>query len=215
MAGSRQVSNDNGPDKQGQANAAIPLDSAPQSAPVQKVILNVCDSNPKGLTHEELRDPVATKDLQATRKATKTKKKASTPKIKPMTSEEKFGYWLDVAQYDLESAKDNLSAKRFLWSVFMCQQAIEKLAKGLYTLYVSDNTPYTHNINLIFDHFRDKLPAALQDRYDFFEYLTSCYINNRYPSFKETLSKRIDEPKAKETVSQTDEAFAWLLTLKP
>ena len=53
-----------------------------------------------------------------------------------MTAEEKYAYWLELASYDLESAGAMNAAGRWFYVVFMCQQAIEKLCKGLYTLSV-------------------------------------------------------------------------------
>jgi HEPN domain-containing protein len=44
-----------------------------------------------------------------------------------VNTQEKFEYWLDAAQYDLESANHNYKSKRWLYVAFMCQQAIEKL----------------------------------------------------------------------------------------
>jgi len=72
-----------------------------------------------------------------------------------MNAQEKYEYWLDIAQYDLETANSMLSSGRWLYVVFMCQQATEKLAKGLYTLYVDDNIPRIHNIKTIVERFED------------------------------------------------------------
>ena len=48
-----------------------------------------------------------------------------------MTSQQKYEHWLDIAQYDLETAKSMLLSGRWLYVAFMCQQAAEKLSKGL------------------------------------------------------------------------------------
>jgi HEPN domain-containing protein len=58
-----------------------------------------------------------------------------------MDAQEKYAYWLDIAQYDLETANAMFDSGRWLYVVFMCQQALEKLAKGLYVLYIDDNIP--------------------------------------------------------------------------
>ncbi|MDR0308069.1 MAG: HEPN domain-containing protein [Chitinispirillales bacterium] len=36
--------------------------------------------------------------------------------------------------------------RRWLYVVFMCQQAMEKLVKGLYNYYIGDDVPRIHNI---------------------------------------------------------------------
>lgn len=133
-----------------------------------------------------------------------------------MNAQEKYDYWLDAAQYDLDSAQAMYASGRWLYVAFMCQQAIEKLVKGLYTLYVGDNVPKTHNISALVQAFEDKLFEAVTDqRYDFFDRLRAFYINTRYTDFKQKMSQSIDEKTAETYLRQSREVFAWLLTLKP
>ena len=44
----------------------------------------------------------------------------------------KIDYWIDIAQYDLETARAMLKSGRFLYVGFMCHQVIEKIFKGFY-----------------------------------------------------------------------------------
>ncbi len=39
-----------------------------------------------------------------------------------MTPEEKVEHWLDIAEYDLETAAAMQKSGRYLYTVFMCQQ---------------------------------------------------------------------------------------------
>ncbi len=48
-----------------------------------------------------------------------------------MNVEEKIEYWLDIASYDLKTARAMLRTKRFLYVGFMCHQVIEKVKKYL------------------------------------------------------------------------------------
>ena len=131
-----------------------------------------------------------------------------------MNEQEKYEYWLDIAKYDLDTAEAMLTSKRWLYVVFMCQQSVEKLVKGLYTLYIDDNIPRTHNIKPILERFEDKLPHTIpEEANDFFDTLSSYYLNNRYPDYMKKLSDLINEPEAKETLARTKEVFKWLLTL--
>ena len=133
-----------------------------------------------------------------------------------MNAQEKYEFWLDIARYDLKTANAMYSSGRWLYVVFMCQQAVEKLVKGLYTLYVDDNVPRVHNIKLIVECFKDKLPVEVQkERFVFFDTLSAYYLNNRYPDFISKLSPQIKKREAGAVLSQTKEVFAWLLTLKP
>jgi HEPN domain-containing protein len=133
-----------------------------------------------------------------------------------MTDEQKYEYWLDIAEYDLGTAEAMLKGGRWLYVLFMCQQAVEKLVKGLYILYVDDNVPRTHNIRVLVEAFESKLPLGVpQDRYNYFDNLTQYYLNNRYPEYISKLSSQVKESEANSILSKTKEVFAWLLTLKP
>jgi len=124
-----------------------------------------------------------------------------------MTAEEKYEYWLDIAEYDFETAKAMLSGGRWLYVVFMYQQAIEKLVKGLYILYVDDDVPRLHNIKTVF--------KRIEEKYDFFDTLTAYYLNNRYPEYINKLSLTVGKDVAVKILAKTEEKFKWLLTLHP
>jgi HEPN domain-containing protein len=130
--------------------------------------------------------------------------------------QEKYEYWLDIAQYDIDTAEVMLKSGRWLYVVFMCQQAVEKLVKGLYVLYVDDDVPKTHNIRILVEKFEHLLPETVtDDQYTLFENLTIHYINGRYADYKQKLSERLNEQAATDLYNQTRGIFAWLLTLKP
>lgn len=58
-----------------------------------------------------------------------------------MDNKEKYGYWEDIAEYDLGTAEAMLLSGRYLYVVFMCQQAVEKLVKGLFVLHKGEEPP--------------------------------------------------------------------------
>ena len=134
-----------------------------------------------------------------------------------MTKEEKSNYWIELAQYDLDTAVAMFSTGRWFYVVFMCQQAIEKWCKGLYTLYVDDNVPKIHNIKTIFSHFKEKLPITVVDDETgrFFDTLSAQYITYRYPDFNNMPGKQTGKDEAEAILARTREVYAWLLTLKP
>ena len=71
-----------------------------------------------------------------------------------MNSREKYEYWLELAEYDIESAKVMLNGGRYMYVAFMCQQSIEKLTKGIYTLFTDNDAPMVHNIWTIFKQLK-------------------------------------------------------------
>jgi len=134
-----------------------------------------------------------------------------------MTEREKYEYWLEYAKADLDTAEFMVESRRWLYVSYMCQQAIEKLVKGLFGLYINfDDIPRVHNITRLINDFADKLPQAInRDTLDFFNLLSDYYLNNRYPEYIQQLKERMAEGNSREVLIKTKEAFAWLLTLTP
>jgi len=134
----------------------------------------------------------------------------------PLTPEEKYNYWLSYAQNDMDSAEVMIQSGRWFYAVFICQQAIEKLVKGLYILYVDDNVPRLHDINSIFDRFKDKLPKSpSDDRVELFDTLSQFYLRSRYPDYTSALASVTNSGTAQSIYKKTKEAFQWLLAMKP
>jgi len=108
-----------------------------------------------------------------------------------MDSFEKFKYWESKAIYDLETARVMLRTGRYLYVVFMAQQAIEKIVKGLYVLYIDREPPRSHNIWLIIkglmevEQFTGNHVLFKAQEYKlFFSDLLFYYIAERYPDYK-------------------------------
>jgi len=134
----------------------------------------------------------------------------------PLTTEDKFEYWLNYARNDLDSADFMLKSGRWFYTLFMCQQAIEKLAKGLYILYVDDNVPRLHDINNILDRFKDKLTEQLsEEQVKLFDTLSQFYLRSRYPDYTSVLASLTTRETAQAIYEKSKEAFQWLLTMKP
>jgi HEPN domain-containing protein len=123
----------------------------------------------------------------------------------------------------LETAGAMLASKRYLYVVFMCQQSIEKLVKGLFVMFCNQEPPRTHNIAHIFKRIIESIDKANQpedfirksDQYNaFFVKLLAYYIAERYPSYKEKLSQAVDQQEATDVLALTEEVFVWLISLK-
>jgi HEPN domain-containing protein len=134
----------------------------------------------------------------------------------PLTAEEKYQFWLSYAQNDMNSAEVMFQSGRWFYTIFMCQQAIEKLIKGLYILYIDDNVPRLHDINSIFDRFKDKLSEhPTDDQETLFDTLSQFYLRSRYPDYTSTLASIATSDTAHSIYEKSRRAFQWLLTMKP
>ena len=133
-----------------------------------------------------------------------------------MTSKEKYDYWKTYAERDLDAAEAMHESGRWFYVIFMCQQAVEKLTKGIYNLYVGDDVPRTHNIELLANRIEDSSDISFEeDKYKLFQSLTKYYLADRYPDFLSEASGLISEEEANNILDKTKEVFTWLLTLKP
>lgn len=142
-----------------------------------------------------------------------------------MDNKEKYSYWEEYAQYDLDTAGVMFDTGRFLYSVFMCQQAVEKIVKGIFVLYTGEEPIKTHNIAFVFntlcdrDEFRKHVTDddfnRWKDEYlPIFVRLLAFYISARYPAYKEKLTSMLTKEEAQEIMDKTKEVFIWVQSLK-
>lgn len=61
----------------------------------------------------------------------------------------KIKYWIDISDYDLETAEAMFDTKRYLYVGFMCHQSIEKIFKGCYTKIKSETAPFSHSLSYL------------------------------------------------------------------
>ena len=115
--------------------------------------------------------------------------------------------WIQRSEYDLETADAMLKSGRFLYVLFMCQQAIEKILKAIYAQQRKQIPPRTHNLPYLVDFL--KLEVFEQDKVFIFE-LNQFYIGDRYPGKQSELSKITTEDKAKVYLKRTQEVFQCL-----
>lgn len=131
-----------------------------------------------------------------------------------MDRKEKYTYWLDISEYDMVTADSMFGSDRYLYVVFMCQQALEKLAKGLHCYFIDDNVPRVHNISFILNKVIDKLDIDVdEETFALCDRLAAYYLQGRYPSYKEKISKLINKDEAKEVLELSKEVFSWMKSL--
>ena len=66
-----------------------------------------------------------------------------------MNQQEKVQYWVELSEYDFETAEAMFTSKRYLYVGFMCHQTIEKILKSYFVSRILDNPPYTHNLSYL------------------------------------------------------------------
>lgn len=124
--------------------------------------------------------------------------------------DEKVKYWVDLSEYDLETAKAMLDTKRYLYVGFMCHQTIEKGLKAVIAK-TGDFPPKIHN--LIELSKKASLYYMFSDtQKDFVMELNPLNIESRYPSYVEKINAILTETKCKDILSNTKELLQWIET---
>ncbi len=123
--------------------------------------------------------------------------------------EEKIKYWIDLSDYDLETAEAMLSTERFLYVGFMCHQAIEKIFKAYCCLSSDEPPPYSHNLSYIAG--KSGIDKILKDDFrDLVNILEPLNIEARYPTYKEMLLKSLTKSRCEEILKKTRELQSWV-----
>ena len=126
-----------------------------------------------------------------------------------MTKEEKVKYWVELSDYDLETAEGMMQIKKYLYVGFMCHQVIEKIFKAVYSDRKDDIPPYVHKLVLIARraNFYDSFP---EEHKDFIDQVEPLNIKTRYPDYKKELANKLTEAKCIEILRKTKNLQLWI-----
>ena len=128
-----------------------------------------------------------------------------------MKSSEKVAYWLDLADYDIETAETLFNGGRWLYVAFMCHQAIEKTLKAYWCGVQECDPPFTHN------HMRLAEGCGLyesmnDEQRDFLDSITNYNIEARYPEDKEALSRMLTQDVSRKIIDETKHLQQWIIS---
>ncbi len=118
-------------------------------------------------------------------------------------------YWIDLSDYDLETAEAMLKSKRYLYVGFMCHQSIEKAFKAYYTKLKSETAPYSHSLSYLAKQ-GDFYELFSEKQEEFIDQIEPLNIEARYPSHKERLLKSLSDAKCLEIINNTKEIQKWI-----
>jgi HEPN domain-containing protein len=119
-------------------------------------------------------------------------------------------YWLELAEYDISSAKVMLNGGKYLYVGFMCHQTIEKALKAVISSMGQENMPsYTHNLIKLAREANLNFVLSKEQR-DLIDTLNPLSIETRYPAYKEKLIEELNKEKCIEILKSTEELFSWI-----
>ncbi len=129
--------------------------------------------------------------------------------LKDMTKDEQKLYWLELAEYDLDTAQAMYDTKRWLYVGFMCHQVLEKSMKAFWCATKPEDPPYSHNLMSLYQS-TELSKIMSQEQVLFISQIMPMNIEARYPSFKERLFHSLTPEYCKQMLDNTKDFFQWI-----
>jgi HEPN domain-containing protein len=142
-----------------------------------------------------------------------------------MTSEDKYKYWVMLSEYDIETAKVLLDAKRYMYVTYMCEQAVERLLKGMHVFYIEKEAPKSRNIIFLINQLQKDNTFCLKVKItdfdqqklkfeNFFADLIFYYMSDYPFSYTKIMDRFVSEEVALDLFEKTKEVLIWLKSLQ-
>lgn len=123
--------------------------------------------------------------------------------------DENIKYWVDLSDYDMDTAEAMLLTGRFLYVGFMCHQSIEKILKAYWTKVFNEPSIFTHSLSKLSERtgLSDKLS---EEHYKIIDILEPLNIEARYPSYKSKLMSVLTKERCQQIIDQTKALRSWI-----
>lgn len=115
--------------------------------------------------------------------------------------------WLASAQYDLETAEHMFGSGRYIYTVFMCHLAVEKVAKAAIEEATGKEPPRSHDLQYLLILGGLKPDDEAQG---FVAELTNLSVATRYPVDFERALMDFSKERAEAVLTKTREIFTWI-----
>lgn len=115
--------------------------------------------------------------------------------------------WVKSAEYDLETAEAMLKSGRYIYTVFMCHLALEKILKAKVEEVTKKIPPKTHDLEWLLELSKLQIDSKLE------EHLLDIggkSVPTRYLSDFDAVMREFTRPSVELVFKQTKEAFSWI-----
>jgi HEPN domain-containing protein len=99
-------------------------------------------------------------------------------------------YRVELSKYDIKTADAMFKNRRYLYVLFTCQQAVEKMLKALVTKNTKKFPPKTHDLLKLTEL---SVIDVDETKKEFLSRLSFYYIETRYPQEIARISKDINK----------------------
>lgn len=122
---------------------------------------------------------------------------------------DRISYWVEIADYDYDTAIAMLDAKRYLYVGFMCHQVIEKMLKAYWSKVLDEPPLKIHTLSRLAEK------SGLIERMDskqlnFLDRLEPLNIEARYPNYKWALNERLTPEVCQYLIAETNSLRKWI-----
>lgn len=115
--------------------------------------------------------------------------------------------WIALADYDIKTARHMLATQRYLYVIFLCHLALEKVLKAHVAEFTQTVPIKTHDLIYLVK----KCELDLPEKYlDFIGKINTASIPTRYPDDLQRALKEYPKSVAKNSLNQTIELTEWL-----
>jgi len=128
--------------------------------------------------------------------------------VRIMNGQEKVQYWLDLADYDFETARAMLQTKRYLYVGFMCHQTVEKALKSI--IANGDALPPKIHGLMKLAQLGDVYDAMSEAQKDLLDTLDPLNIAARYPEQKAKLAAMLTHEMCTAILAETEALLCWI-----
>jgi HEPN domain-containing protein len=115
--------------------------------------------------------------------------------------------WLDSAQYDLETAEHMLQTGRYIYTIFMCHLALEKILKAKVEEVSGKTPPKTHDLEYLVE-LGGFFPDAEMEK--FIAEISNLSVVTRYPGDFERMVSDFSLTRTEFVLAKTKEVFEWI-----
>ncbi len=115
--------------------------------------------------------------------------------------------WIKSSNYDFRTAEHMLKTGRYIYVLFMCHLAAEKLLKALYEAVLREIPPKTHNLIYLSKSIGLEIP---ENHLRTLESLNDLSIVTRYPEDMDSLVKAFKKERVSEYLNRTEALLKWL-----
>ena len=121
----------------------------------------------------------------------------------------KVEYWVDSANYDLETAEAMYETKRWLYVGFLCHQVIEKMIKAYYVDKKNEMPAKIHNLYRLSSD-SELYGMFSEEQQGFISILEPLNIEGRYPEYRDRIFKSLSPNKCREIIDHTITVKEWI-----